>query len=103
MSDMIERVAMALHGQHAKRCAEHGSTCAPFYGPDADPRYRANLLEDARAVLTAMREPTEWMLKESGEVTWWEGHPISEQYEVRLDPYRAEQAWQAMIDAALSD
>lgn len=77
MTDMIERVALALFKDR---------------WPDDEwtPQVREDYRGHARAGIEAMREPTEKMIEASNRE--WDG---------RMS-YRSSGAWQAMIDAALT-
>lgn len=56
----------------------------------------------ARAVLLAIREPSEAMVAAGGNVEWWETiGDNGETVETSLSPDNVQRAWQAMIDAAL--
>lgn len=76
MSKMVVRVREAI----MKSWAEQGDVPFPLYQSEAE--------AIARAVIEAMREPTEAMIRASRE---WDG---------RMS-HRSSGAWQAMIDEAL--
>jgi hypothetical protein len=77
--DMIERVARVLHLR-----SDHAPTW-----DDLGDYWQAEYMLDARAVIEAMREPTETMLADS---VYFTG-----------DPVVSERSWQAMIDAAVGE
>lgn len=86
-SGMVERVARALHTVDDARSrpdlAVEWEACLPVY--------QKMKLEEARAAIDAMREPTEAMMDASNRE--WDG---------RMS-YRSSGAWRAMVDAALSE
>lgn len=84
-SEMVERVAGALHAAHAE------------VGWPADECETCDKL--ARAAIEAMREPTEAMVC-AAECLTSEFRTEHDRIEVPPGP---EEAWQAMIDAALQD
>lgn len=58
----------------------------------------------ARAVIRAIREPSEGMIEAGGNVQWWESiGDDGETIETRLYPDDVPRVWQAMIDAALGE
>ena len=58
----------------------------------------------ARAVLRAIREPSEGMVAAGGNVQWWESiGDDGETIETRLYPDDVPRVWQAMIDKALGE
>lgn len=78
---MIERVARAIHAR-----SDHGSTWE-----ELDAYSTMEYLEDAKAAIGAMREPTEAMIEASNRE--WDG---------RMS-HRSSGAWQAMVDAAFTN
>lgn len=86
-SEMVERVARAI--SHAFR--EEGSHWDGKWESDAE---HHEFLRAARAVISAMREPTEEMLAAggSGGLSHRDGSP---------NPHAADACWRLMIDAAL--
>lgn len=98
MSEMIERVARAIYdaqnGIDGDQVGDMLYTDHRIDGPDAE-TCRAQVMRvcnyAARAAIAAMREPTEVMIEASNRE--WDG---------RMS-YRSSGAWQAMIDAALSE
>ena len=87
---MIERVAMTL-------CPS--AFTGMYSSKNAQGAEQARALASARAVLTAMREPTDAMMKakaldDDGGRTEVDGY---------LDYLSADNIWRAMIDAALKD
>lgn len=100
MSEMVERAARAWFDRWKNAAIARGS-----WGPgrdgqgfdDLDIRLQDHIRADARFFITAIREPTEAMVR-----AWVTGY---------TDPNNISQAhrnvavgdWQAMIDAALAD
>ncbi len=88
MTDMVERVARAIV---KSQFSKHGISWSKLY---QDQRYE--FIRDARAVLAAMREPSNWMVQSAwlsmpdAVRSQWHGRDI------------VEDAYQAAIDAALS-
>ncbi len=80
MSDMVERVAIAINESVFGKAM------------DADERSR----KMARAAIKAMREPTDRMVAE-GEETIFEDRPHAEEWQIGA----TREGYQAMIDAAL--
>ena len=91
MTDMIERVARAIHEK------QYGSITSPYGDPQDQKTKWSKVL--ARVAIEAMREPTGEMLDASL------GHmvPANKQEQFMVQETRKEDAitWQAMIDAAL--
>lgn len=85
-SEMVERVAGALHAAHAE------------VGWPADECETCDKL--ARAAIEAMREPTEAMIR-AGEPVVYDCYSLEPGE--GLDENPALPTWQAMIDAALQD
>jgi len=92
MSELVERVARALcteSGMPPDYIHYEGGLIAPdqpFVPKDPKPNW-TRFVKEARAALSAMREPTDAML-DAG----WKGFGEGEE---------CEPVWQAMIDAAL--
>lgn len=80
MSEMVDRVAKAL------MCSLHGHDDFS----NAHPAMQAAYLRQARAVIAAMREPTDQMLDVAYDRDDWD------------DACSHAEAWRVMIDAALS-
>lgn len=91
MSEMVERVARGLAEVAAKRFQERGPSTFAEAFPGGVPEYvewRHHLyVDDARAAIAAMREPTEGMC-EAGDNA------------VNCSVTEASSYWRAMIDAA---
>lgn len=95
MTSPLERAARSLY-----RSAPH----------DYDPNQMGedatwpDLVDQASAVLTAIREPSEGMLEAGGNVEWWETiGDNGETVETSLSKGDVPRVWTAMIDAALSE
>lgn len=96
---LIERVARAMF--HAE-CEPHKAVTGygdTFGWDDAMPAVRDRLMASARAAIGAMREPTDLMIKaaEDGDD---QGSSI---YGDPFTPLPHDEAWKAMIDAALQE
>ena len=87
---MIERVAMAL---------SPSAFTGKFLSKHARSAEQARALASARAVLTAMREPTDVMMKAKAK----DDDGGKAQVDGYLDYLSADNIWRAMIDAALED
>jgi hypothetical protein len=79
MSEMVERIAKVIAAYNGEG-----------YGAQ-------NFLEDARAVLEEIREPTDAMAEAGGDA-YANGNP-----EDAISRYGLKDAWRRMIDAALAD
>lgn len=104
---IIERAARALYQLNdapapdviAKLSADDAKEEAEF----AETAW-LNYVEDARAVLRAIREPSDAMVESGGNVQWWETIGDSgETVEAGLASDDVARVWQAMIDAALEE
>lgn len=82
MTDLVERVAMALWTNKAS-----------LSNPEAESL--------ARVAIEAMREPTEAMVAAGSGVTWWDGKD-DEEWEENVSTDTAKSIYQAMIDEALT-
>lgn len=80
MSEMIEQAARAIAEELGLVFDDLEESS---FGDDLT---KDDMIRSARAAISAMREPTEAMLK-AADGHWFEGHPRD--------------CWQAMIDAAL--
>jgi len=87
MSEMIKRVARAIFV-----AADDAHNTWPT--PD-----HPECVKMARAAITAMREPTEAMIKRGDEVEWYDGDDRL----MSAGAYNAEKIFQAMIDTALAE
>ena len=99
MSEMVERVAMALQAKSREMFGEGGISGIPtIYGPweGVSDRDKGYYRQYARAVISAMREPTEEMMTTEIE----DGEPIGKAW---LDDYSATRVWQCLIDGALKE
>lgn len=89
---MVDRVARALCRVHFMR-KQHSGACTQKERVDfLVNEYWRNHVDDARAAITALREPTDDMAEEGFQET---GDPCW--------PENVKKAWRAMIDAALSE
>jgi hypothetical protein len=86
VTSMVERVARALHQVADDRSSPD---CKVPWG-ECLPNYHALILEDARAAIEAMREPTDLM---------GNGLPVG----YRPGSMSAREIWSAMIDEALKE
>jgi hypothetical protein len=84
MSEMIEKVAKAMWDARRGH-ANNSGVFLEFWGDGSIPK-KNGILDEARAAIAAMREPTEMML--------WAGNE-------QLDCAGELRCWQAMIDEAL--
>ena len=97
MSSMIERIARTLctqHGQNPDRPIASGpqrGVRSEMRRPGEGPFAWENFTSHARALLTAMREPTEAMAVDAIE------------YEASNGRATSQHVWRAMIDAALQE
>lgn len=80
MSEMVDRVASAIHSVHG--------ILLPFRAMDDDSKLKQLLRSQARAAIAAMREPTEEMRRAL----------LGDTDELNFDD-----VWQSIIDAALSE
>lgn len=98
MTEIIERVARAMCWQRQRRFRDASpcylGICANSCTAPWDNHVLLGHDEDARAVLAAMREPTEAMLDAVDREEKISGH-------IHYDNMPADQAWPIMIDAAL--
>lgn len=90
MSEMIERVAMAIH-------AKHNAPDENEHWWHVDPSKCRLSRQLARVAIEAIREPTPQMRVDGG-IAWVEALPDSETY---VDT--ADACWKAMIDEALRE
>lgn len=97
MSEMIERCSRALQQAITDACARGGGSCNGT--PEGLLSVNANFQpqEVVRAIIAAMREPTQAMLDAT--------IPRYQEHNRGDDPYASEMAdyWTTMIDAALGD
>lgn len=101
MSEMVERVAIAISGQDAAGWAALPENKRErIYGGGRwvpEQQSRDEWRYDARAAIAAMREPTQYMFGEANRA--WASAPL---YGITGDE-RTAIGWRAMIDAALED
>ena len=100
MSEMVERVARALH-ERMERSHETGNHALGWNKIHEDLREQFRL--DARAAIAAMREPTEFMEQIGYETNCQISHDEGRDNPCRLASVTipAKLAYQAMIDEAL--
>lgn len=93
---MIERMARALFDSGCRPAADVSPASASW--EDLATVERAMYLDEARGVLTAMRDPTEAMIAAEAKDVDGEIAPVNS-YEV----FTPTEIWRSMIDAALSE
>ena len=97
MSDMIERVARAMHHAECQPHREHTGYGDTWQWEDAMPAVRERHLAAARAAIEAMREPTEEMVESVRDHDNYWG------YYADGRPSGPDNCWRGMIDTALSE
>jgi hypothetical protein len=90
MSEIIERAARALADDTLKRWRSPLGV--------RDDAWR-EFVPAARAVLLAIREPSEGMTTAATEL-WWLDFDGDEEIKIRVSAEQARQIWHAMLDAA---
>lgn len=107
MSEMVERVAKVLY---ARKCAEIAADPTAAYRGPFSPfeellKAKDAYLDDARAAIAAMREPTDEMWDAGAENLYGVSREKAIEYakedKFESDGHKAEEIWQALIDAAL--
>jgi hypothetical protein len=94
----LERAAKALYERdHDGRFKIIGEPCA---WEELTPESKATYIDEARAVLTSIREPSEGMY-DAGESADWVGE--DESHSAVRPSEDGPGIWQAMIDAALAE
>ena len=83
MSEMIERVAIAIHNYRPKHKTLHWSNCVDSY--------KSELRLQAKSAIEAMREPTQNMV-DRGETAFFDS-----------GTFEVEDGWKRMIDDALKE
>jgi len=93
---MVEKIARAIYSQHGFCYDDDERMFEPYPFDELDEIERSNFVSQARAVLTALREPTENMI-DMGACHEDQDHHIVDEGSIAQD------VWRAMVDAAIEE